>query len=198
MTEKEMEQMQSNGCLMRAWPLALLEDSEEAIRQDVALTNDNRVCQECVRLYVQSLQHALSGMAPQEIYLRAVRSATEAVVLQTLESVPFEDVRDVKHCKGWVMHAFYSAYWVLVSGLSYAHAMDTVVLWGGDTDTNAAISGALYGAVVGYEKMLTHRRTRRNLRRMMKVGGERKAYLFRTLSQMVEKVVGEEEEESEE
>ena len=56
---------------------------------------------------------------------------------------------DYVHQQGWVLIAFRNALWQLLhAGDMEAGVVDTVMR-GGDTDTNAAICGALLGAVYG-------------------------------------------------
>ena len=50
---------------------------------------------------------------------------------------------------GWALIALQNALWQLVHAESLEEAVVDTVMRGGDTDTNAAIAGALYGAVAG-------------------------------------------------
>jgi ADP-ribosylglycohydrolase len=58
---------------------------------------------------------------------------------------------DFVHQQGWVLIAFGNALWQLLHASSLAVAVMDTVMRGGDTDTNAAICGALLGAVHGRE-----------------------------------------------
>jgi ADP-ribosyl-[dinitrogen reductase] hydrolase len=53
--------------------------------------------------------------------------------------------------RGWVLVAFGNAIWQLLHALSFEEGVIDTVMRGGDTDTNAAICGALLGAVYGRE-----------------------------------------------
>jgi ADP-ribosylglycohydrolase len=53
------------------------------------------------------------------------------------------------HQQGWVLIAFQNAFRHLASGTSIEDALIETVGEGGDTDTNAAICGALLGACQG-------------------------------------------------
>ena len=53
--------------------------------------------------------------------------------------------------KGWVLIAFHNALWQLLHASNLEEAVVDTVMRGGDTDTNAAICGALLGAVHGRE-----------------------------------------------
>jgi hypothetical protein len=52
---------------------------------------------------------------------------------------------------GWVLIAFQNALWQLLYASDFEEALVDTVGRGGDTDTNAAICGALLGAVYGLE-----------------------------------------------
>jgi ADP-ribosylglycohydrolase len=51
--------------------------------------------------------------------------------------------------QGWVLTAFRNAWWQLLHAESLETGVIDTVMQGGDTDTNAAICGALLGAVHG-------------------------------------------------
>jgi hypothetical protein len=53
--------------------------------------------------------------------------------------------------QGWVLTALHNAFRWLLSGAPLEHAMVATVASGGDTDTTAAICGALLGAAQGRE-----------------------------------------------
>ena len=56
---------------------------------------------------------------------------------------------DYKHREGWVLVAFRNSLWQLLHASSLEEGVVDTVMRGGDTDTNAAICGALLGAVHG-------------------------------------------------
>ena len=58
---------------------------------------------------------------------------------------------DFVHQQGWVLIAFRNALWQLLNAESLEEGVVDTVMRGGDTDTNAAICGALLGAVHGRE-----------------------------------------------
>ena len=53
--------------------------------------------------------------------------------------------------KGWVLVALHNAYWQMLHARNFEEAIVDTVMRGGDTDTNAAICGALLGAVYGLD-----------------------------------------------
>lgn len=60
---------------------------------------------------------------------------------------------DYLHQQGWVLIAFQNALYQLLYAKSLEEGVVDTVMCGGDTDTNAAIAGALLGAVRGREAL---------------------------------------------
>ena len=58
---------------------------------------------------------------------------------------------DASHHQGWVRHALQNAFHQLLHAPTLEEGVVNTVMLGGDTDTNAAIAGALLGAVHGRE-----------------------------------------------
>ena len=59
--------------------------------------------------------------------------------------------RDYQSQMGWVLVAFQNALWQMLHAPSFEDGVVDTVMQGGDTDTNAAIAGALLGAIHGEE-----------------------------------------------
>ena len=68
---------------------------------------------------------------------------------KAVHSVP----HDFKHNEGWVLIALQNAFNHLLYTRSLQEAVIATVASGGDTDTNAAICGALMGALHGREEI---------------------------------------------
>ena len=60
---------------------------------------------------------------------------------------------DYLNQQGWVLIAFQNALWQLLHAKSLEEGVVGTVMCGGDTDTNAAIAGALLGAVHGRDAL---------------------------------------------
>ena len=166
------ENSQSNGALMRAYPLAFVDDLDpEIIRTDVGITNPSELVQAAVFAYITAIKMALSGNSKEEI-----KDVVRNIQMDEPLSIAFEqacngEFRDVTHCRGHIVHAFYCAFWGLFQFGNYKSAIDAIISlspeegvpakicepgkWKkkevrvGDTDTNAAIAGALLGAFYG-------------------------------------------------
>ncbi|MDH4038704.1 MAG: ADP-ribosylglycohydrolase family protein [Candidatus Krumholzibacteria bacterium] len=151
---------QANGALMRISPLGIfgarhsLDDVARWAREDAAMTHVHPVCPEASALFATAISDAVQTGAPQEdIYARVLERAHAAGVnenlLRAVTDAAKEPPADYLHKQGWVMIAIQNAFWHLLKTHSLEEAIVETVMRGGDTDTNAAICGALLGAVHG-------------------------------------------------
>jgi ADP-ribosyl-[dinitrogen reductase] hydrolase len=151
---------QANGSLMRAGPLGLLahrlRPAEAAAlgRLDSALTHPNPVCGDSVAAFVVAVAHAVAhgdgGAAAHEAARAWAREAgAEKAVRDALDGA----VTGVPKCdgsqQGWVLLALQNAFYEARHAPTVEEGLARTILRGGDTDTNAAIAGALLGAVHG-------------------------------------------------
>lgn len=171
----DFNQRQSNGPLMRCYPLGLLGLDP---MEDCQLTNPAQICLEAVKVYCQSIHHAAtSDMSKDIIYQTAVEHTTDNDLLQALHdaSSEFSGERDITQKRGWIAHAFYCAYWALLHFDDYQSGIDAVIQHSvrgktvGDTDTNAAIAGALCGAYYGLDAIRDNQRTGRLIDTLLQV-----------------------------
>ena len=155
-----MPESQGNGTLMRVMPLALWAashpgfDWETAAREDAALTHPHPNNADCNAVFVFALLQAMEqGATPQSVYnatlARARSLKISPVVLKAVEDAaavrPVCDFRNT----GWVVLALHVALYHLLHAPDFRSALVDVVSSGGDTDTNAAITGALLGTLYG-------------------------------------------------
>ena len=151
---------QANGAMMRISPLGIFganHDPElvaEWARQDAAITHPHPVCQQANALFTMAIAHAIrQGCDGRNLYEQIVTWAEDMKVDRSLleavrgasESPPADYVRQ----QGWVLTAFRNALWQLLHATNLEEAVVDTVMRGGDTDTNAAICGAILGAVHG-------------------------------------------------
>lgn len=150
-------EQQSNGSLMRCSPLAVLEKDEPAII-DCYLTNPNRINVEASVCYIHAVRACLKGKTDKRaIYNEALEKATEPLVRKALMEAGYSMFRDVeqKKTKGWVLHTLYIAFYAFLHFDRFVDAMRWIIAEKkGDTDTNAAVAGALLGAYIGYDKLV--------------------------------------------
>ena len=191
MKASALSEIKSNGSLMRCCPLAVLmckdnhNDGDvnpfDVVYIDTKITNPNDVNMECNILYYLVLNCLLEGKTPMEALMASVDFTFGAepgvpVILEAYEQLnnSSEDVkpRDITENKGYVVHSFYCAMWALDQlsknpDIKYCTLIDQIINWGGDTDTNAAIAGAIIGLHHGYEKLMCEDITKENIEIMM-------------------------------
>jgi len=155
-----MGDSQANGSLMRASPLAVfahglnLSEAAEHARADSALTHTHPVCRDSMAAFVVAAAHAVrSGDGPDAAYEAALTwsgaAAAHPSVIEALRAArEAPPVCDREH-PGYVLIALQNAFFELLHAESLEHGIVATVRRGGDTDTNAAIAGALLGAVHG-------------------------------------------------
>jgi len=151
---------EANGALMRISPLGVygvgrkLEVVAEWARADAALTHPNPVCLEANALFVCAIAKAIAeGTDPEALYSQIVAWAREWHVPERLmaeiDAAASSPPDDFMVHQGWVGIAFRNALYQLLHAPNFEEAVVDTVRRGGDTDTNAAICGALLGAVYG-------------------------------------------------
>lgn len=181
--DKEKENAKSNGALMRAYPLVFCNYNE--IHQDVFITNPSTFVLHIVELYLFAIRLALHGENKEKIKKLVYREIKYDDIKIAFENACTNKFRNVTINRGYILHAFYCAFWGLFNFNNYKTAIDAIITLGhtegkkakiaisgkwkkndiiiGDTDTNAAISGALLGAYYGLETMCSDEITKTNI-----------------------------------
>jgi ADP-ribosylglycohydrolase/fructose-1,6-bisphosphatase/inositol monophosphatase family enzyme len=151
-----------NGALMRISPLGVFGHASPAAdvmawaREDARLTHPHPACQDASALVAATIAAAVArggtpaGVADGALEL-ARRSGLHAEVVGALERAVTERPDFTTH-HGLVTVALQNAFFQLRHAGTEEALVDTVRR-GGDTDTNAAIAGALLGAVHGVESV---------------------------------------------
>ncbi|HYT94738.1 MAG TPA: inositol monophosphatase family protein [Gemmataceae bacterium] len=152
---------QANGSLMRISPLGIfgagrVEQAVAWARQDSQLTHPHQVCQDSCAIFVAAIVHAIThGGDPTACYEAALAEASKpgvhADVLLTIEKARWGAPGNYSDQMGWVRIALQNAFHQLLHAPNFEEGVVATVMAGGDTDTNAAIAGALLGAVHGRE-----------------------------------------------
>ena len=167
---------QANGALMRISPLGIFganyerEQVAQWAERDAAITHPNPVCRQANALFASGIALAIrTGCSPRELYREIVSWAngmdTEKELLEAIKGAEEVPPSDYIHHQGWVLIALRNALWQLLHAPSLEEGVIDTVMQGGDTDTNAAICGALLGAVYGrgavparwFERLMTCR-----------------------------------------
>ena len=149
---------QSNGALMRVSPIGIFASGQPELaaqlaRVDAALTHPNSVCSAASAAYAAAIAAGVDGAERRAMWEAAHTNAGDdagaATVRACLESAIQKGPSQFMHNQGWVLTALANAFHRLYSGQTLEEAVIETVAAGGDTDTNAAICGALLGASQG-------------------------------------------------
>lgn len=155
---------QANGALMRVSPLGIfgaLRNGAEGdgdvaswAAEDAALTHPHPVCVQASALFAGTLAEVIQrGLSPREAFRhllgRAEGPGVESALRRALAEAADRPPADYLTQAGWVLVALQNAVWQLLHAESLEAGLVDTVARGGDTDTNAAIAGALLGAVHG-------------------------------------------------
>lgn len=162
---------QSNGALMRCSPLVcLFKESPFFARIDTSLTNPNKVCIAATELYLLVLRAVIEGKNTKKIsvYIKRWRKNNKDNnnIVQVIDDLfsSGENSRKVDgKDKGWAPHALYVALYCLLNTDTFNKGIDCAILFGGDTNVNGAITGALLGAKYGYSSISTSKRQLNNI-----------------------------------
>jgi ADP-ribosylglycohydrolase/fructose-1,6-bisphosphatase/inositol monophosphatase family enzyme len=150
---------ESNGALMRISPLGIFGAADPAqaagwAREDCRLTHPNSVCQDACAVFVAALATGIGqGGGAEAAYSAAAAEAAkpgvQRAVRQAVEAARETRPGDYTHQMGWALIALQNAFYQLLHAPTLEEGVVDTVMHGGDTDTNAAIAGALLGAIHG-------------------------------------------------
>ncbi|WP_230684966.1 ADP-ribosylglycohydrolase family protein [Cellulomonas sp. JZ18] len=145
-----------NGSLMRTAPVALAYLSDPVRRAEAArvvsdLTHPDPIAGDACVLWCDAIARAVStGVADVRAGLPLLpaerRGQWQTWIDEAEAAPPVAFHRD----NGWVVSAFRAAWSAVVRGRDLPSVLDVAVRGGSDTDTVAAIAGALAGAVHGW------------------------------------------------
>jgi ADP-ribosylglycohydrolase/fructose-1,6-bisphosphatase/inositol monophosphatase family enzyme len=151
---------QANGALMRVAPIGIAAAGDPAkaagwARLDAAMTHPHPVCLAASAAFAAAISAGVAGANSAAMWAEAFAHAGEDAggaeirqsLLEAREGLPPDFTRN----QGWVLTAFGNAFHRLWREEGFAEALTGTVMAGGDTDTNAAICGALLGAAYGRE-----------------------------------------------
>lgn len=151
---------QSNGHLMRASPLVMLNAQQWSI--ECAITNPHPVCIEAQNIYLTMMRSSVLidtrvSIDKREIAQAAIDSciSSEHQCLRDcgLNAQNGTD-RNIKTTPGWTVHALYCAIYCMMNFNTFASAMEWIIEKGGDTDTTGAIALGVLGAYYGFAELI--------------------------------------------
>jgi ADP-ribosylglycohydrolase len=125
----------------------------QVVLADTRLTHPHPVCADAAATFSAALAAVLrEGLDARAAHERAlewgVSRGLEPSVIGALEAAG-NAPPDFALNQGWVLVALQNAFYVALHTSSFEEGVVTTVMGGGDTDTNAAIAGALLGAIHG-------------------------------------------------
>tara|TARA_Y100000389_G_C17416032_1_gene493758 strand:+ start:495 stop:1604 length:1110 start_codon:yes stop_codon:yes gene_type:complete len=181
-SEEERQQSQSTGCLMRSYPLAFV-NNDAIAETDTRITNPSDIAVEAVKVYVYAVRMAILGYSKEQIKAEVAQKLTNPKLVEVYRKAVNNEFVNVTDNRSWLGYSFYCAFWALFNFDNYKDAIDAVICLSpdsgkkayicdksltkkaynelkkqrpklvGDTDTNAAIAGALLGAYYGLISM---------------------------------------------
>lgn len=125
------ERDNGNGSLMRIAPLAFTDATDEEIGEVSAITHAHRTSTDACIIFVELMKDVMNGTLPSWAL--------------HLKGMPEQEIRS----GGFVRDTLKAATWCLVNTNSYEACVLVAVNLGGDTDTTAAVAGALAGTTYG-------------------------------------------------
>lgn len=143
---------QSNGSLMRAWPLVFANNLEEAAVTDCMITNDNYINCQCNILYLKILKAFIEKRFNIDIldgYKDEIDKAIDdakkyaSTGINSREFIPGQD--------GWIVHGLFYAVYAAIVELPAIDIYNNIISKKIDPDTTGSIAGAVIGARFGSE-----------------------------------------------
>ena len=172
---------QSNGSLMRCCPLALFDQSSVLnwFQVDTRQSNPHPINQDCNIVYGAALWMAIRGISREQVW-ESIKTMPQTKELKEVIDIIIQD-REYsiagKGVKGHVLRAFWCSMLVFRRKpnreyMKYKEIVDILAcIPNTDTDTNAAIAGALAGAFEGWDTMLKDDVTKSNMEIIQRVNG---------------------------
>lgn len=164
----------SNGCLMKISAIGTINflttnvyNVKTLAKEICELTNPHPVCIDICKCYVKAIECAIKTGDPKIAYKMA-RETAELDITKLLLKASLVKMSPVKLIgnndkiseietdgayQGYVGIAFQNAFYHLLNTNSFTEVMIHTLCLGGDTDTNACIAGALWGACFGGDKI---------------------------------------------
>ncbi len=151
---------QSNGSLMRVSPIGIwavtADEAAAAAMEDSDLTHPHPVCTIACGAYAAAIAAGIGGADPKGMLRAAADVAAAAagqdggVIARAIAAAASgHGPEDFLRRQGWVVIALQNACFHLAHTRTIEDALVQTIAKGGDTDTNAAIAGALLGAALG-------------------------------------------------
>jgi len=152
-----------NGSLMRAWPVAAMHHANLGLligesRLQSQLTHVHPDCVNAcvfVNLLLSDLIHRDIGKTTDAALRESIASSLTKVSLGrefelVVNLAPVRQRSSLRN-SGWVRHTLESACWAVLTTHSFEEALISAVNLGNDADTAGAVTGAIAGALYGFD-----------------------------------------------
>lgn len=155
-----IESSQANGALMRVSPLGVFgsryspEEVASWAMLDAGITHPNMVCQVANAVFAMAIADSVANATPpselhQKMRKWAADLKADSELAKAIDEAAETPPKDFLKSQGWVLIALQNAIFRMLHEEDPQKAISQTILSGGDTDTNAAICGALLGAIHG-------------------------------------------------
>lgn len=134
------ERDNGNGSLMRIAPLAYIDWDSETISNVSAITHAHQISKDVCIEYVHLLRDFIDGVTTRDMLAEMFPELANAET-------------DQIHSGGFVKDTMTAALWCFITTTSYIDCVIKAVNLGDDTDTTAAVAGALAGTYYGYDSI---------------------------------------------
>lgn len=150
----------SNGSVMRISPLGIfcaglpLEQTKKWAYLDASITHPNRVCLDTTALLAMAIATEIEeGLSKEALYAKMLEwsKSMEPEVYEAVQLAASAPPEGFMERMGAAVVSLQNAIWQMLHSENLEEGVVDTVRRGGDTDTNAAIAGALMGAVYGID-----------------------------------------------
>lgn len=171
-TEGKKDKAQSNGCLMRCAPLAVLDN--DAVRKDCEITNPNEVCVASCQYHTSLIRTLFKGSLNLKRRLENVDKLLNKypILKIPVKQAILKEKRNVVEHWGWCLHGVYISTYCYLHFNRFDKAMDFIFELKGDIDTNMCIGGSVMGVNLGLERLKQEEITKENIRIIVSRGGD--------------------------
>ncbi|MEO6536221.1 MAG: ADP-ribosylglycohydrolase family protein [Candidatus Paceibacterota bacterium] len=155
---KDLPLRVTNGSLMRSAPLALFFHDTDMVNIDSSVRNSSHVThrhetamESCV-VFVHILDALLNGGDIRYAVAHGVSHTDDWSLAHQLQDLTVQPIIPKNFPdRGNAVLTLQAALWALLTTSSFEEGISAVIALGGDTDTYAAVAGALLGATYGIE-----------------------------------------------
>ncbi len=139
-----------NGSLMRILPFAFVNWGENSIDTASSITHPARICREACQIYIRIIKALLYGCNIKDALFEVKEKFTDEFDrLNYIETLSMDDIEST----GYVVDTLEAAIWSVIKTSSYKDAIMLATYLGDDTDTIAALTGAMAGIIYGTESI---------------------------------------------